>query len=227
VPNEISLSYLFLHADAFVKLVMIGLLLLSILSWAIIIQRYKLLKTAQKQRQDFETKFWSGIDLNVLYKELNPQKVSGLERLFCSGVKEYMRLSQISEKAPAAVMDGIHRAMNVSLNRELTIMESNLPTLATIGSISPYIGLFGTVWGIMNSFMALSSQTNATLSMVAPGIAEALVATALGLFAAIPAVAAYNRFTHHVSKLEDSYTNFIEELTNILHRQTYSVKGSK
>ena len=117
--------------------------------------------------------------------------------------------------------------MDVAIVREHEKLNRGLTFLATVGSIAPFVGLFGTVWGIMNSFMALSSQTNATLNMVAPGIAEALVATAMGLFAAIPAVAAYNRFTHHVGHLEDSYTNFIEELTNILHRQTYSVKGSK
>ena len=218
-----------MHAGFFVKIVMMSLFAMSIFSWAIIIQRYRLFKQAQIQRALFEKKFWSGIDLNILYKELSQKsdELQGLEKLFCAGVKEYMRLNKLTKTAPEAVIDGISRAMNVSLNRELTTMEQNLPTLATIGSISPYVGLFGTVWGIMNAFMALGAQQSATLDMVAPGIAEALVATALGLFAAIPAVAAYNRFTVNVGKLESAYANFIEELTNILHRQTYHAQGKK
>jgi len=229
VENEINLLSLFIHAGFFVKLVMLSLLAMSIYSWAIILQRYRLIKNAQQQLIQFEHKFWSGIDLNALYKEISQRTtpVNGLERLFCSGVKEYMRLNSLSKNAPDAVVDGIYRTMNVSLNRELSQMETHLPTLATIGSISPYVGLFGTVWGIMNAFIALSAEQSATLNMVAPGIAEALIATAMGLFAAIPAVAAYNRFTVSVGKLEGSYVNFIDELTGILHRQTYNPKGNK
>jgi biopolymer transport protein TolQ len=144
--------------------------------------------------------------------------------MFVAGFKEYTRLSKVNSKAPEAVMDGTSRAMRVSLSREMEKLENHLPLLATIGSTSPYIGLFGTVWGIMNSFIALGAVENATLAMVAPGIAEALIATAMGLFAAIPAVIGYNRFTTQVDKIEMTYANFMEEFSNILQRQAYSEK---
>jgi biopolymer transport protein TolQ len=226
VHAEISFIGLFLEASLLVKLVMLTLLGLSIMSWAVIIQRRKLLNLAKTKSARFEDTFWSGVDLNRLYKELiaRGDSIAGLECLFVAGFKEYSRLSKSSGKQPDAVMDGTSRAMRVSLSREIEKLENNLPLLATIGSTSPYIGLFGTVWGIMNSFIAIGTVQNATLAMVAPGIAEALIATAMGLFAAIPAVIGYNRFSTQVEKLETAYVNFMEEFSNILHRQAYSEK---
>tara|TARA_R110002167_G_scaffold133496_2_gene318637 strand:- start:4439 stop:5128 length:690 start_codon:yes stop_codon:yes gene_type:complete len=226
VHAEISFIGLFLEASVLVKLVMLTLLALSIASWAVIIQRNKLLGSARAKSLRFEETFWSGVDLNRLYKELiaRGSAISGLESMFVAGFKEYTRLSKVNSKAPEAVMDGTSRAMRVSLSREMEKLENHLPLLATIGSTSPYIGLFGTVWGIMNSFIALGAVENATLAMVAPGIAEALIATAMGLFAAIPAVIGYNRFTTQVDKIEMTYANFMEEFSNILQRQAYSEK---
>ncbi|MGB0895373.1 MAG: protein TolQ [Parashewanella sp.] len=225
---DISFLGLFLEASLLVKLVMLTLLALSIVSWAVIIQRRKLISVAKQQSIQFEDKFWSGVDLNKLYQELSARgsNVQGMSSLFVTGFKEYSRLANLSERVPEAVMDGTGRAMRVTLSREIEKLESNLSLLATIGSTSPYIGLFGTVWGIMNSFIALGAVENATLAMVAPGIAEALIATAMGLFAAIPAVIGYNRFTAHVEKLEMSYVNFMEEFSSILHRQAYTKKES-
>ena len=223
---DISFIGLFLQASLLVKFVMLTLLTLSVVSWAVIIQRRRLLTSARQRSLKFEDKFWSGVDLNKLYKELSARQESntGLEAMFYAGFKEYARLSNLNGKVPAAVMDGCYRAMRVSLSRELEKLETHLPLLATIGSTSPYIGLFGTVWGIMNSFIALGAVENATLAMVAPGIAEALIATAMGLFAAIPDVIAYNRFSTQVEKIEMSYANFMEEFSSILHRQAYSEK---
>ncbi|MCF1427974.1 MAG: protein TolQ [Shewanella sp.] len=223
---DMSFIGLFMQASLLVKLVMLTLLGLSILSWAVIIQRRNLLTKTRTNIMKFEDKFWSGVDLNRLYAELQArgEQSSGMEAMFVAGFKEFSRLGQLSGRTPAAVMDGSYRAMRVSLNREVETLEANLPLLATIGSTSPYIGLFGTVWGIMNSFIALGAVENATLAMVAPGIAEALIATAIGLFAAIPAVIAYNRFANQVEKLELAYANFMDEFTSILHRQAYSEK---
>ncbi|QSX35786.1 protein TolQ [Shewanella sedimentimangrovi] len=225
---DISFIGLFLQASVLVKLVMLALLGLSVMSWAVILQRRNLLNSARSKSLKFEDKFWSGVDLNRLYQELSARTEhnSGLEAMFVAGFKEYSRLSRLSGKVPGAVMDGSYRAMRVTLSRELEKLETHLPLLATIGSTSPYIGLFGTVWGIMNSFIALGAVENATLAMVAPGIAEALIATAMGLFAAIPAVIAYNRFSTQVEKIEGSYANFMEEFSSILHRQAYSEKES-
>ncbi|GGY87148.1 MULTISPECIES: protein TolQ [Shewanella] len=223
---DISIVGLFLQASVLVKLVMLTLLSLSIVSWAVILQRRKVLGDAKRNADQFEEKFWSGVDLNRFYHDLAARQDSntGLEIMFVSGFKEYARLSKISSRAPEAVMDGSYRAMRIALSKELDELETHLPLLATIGSTSPYIGLFGTVWGIMNAFIALGAVQNATLAMVAPGIAEALIATAMGLFAAIPAVIAYNRFSTKVEKLESHYANFMEEFSNILHRQAYTEK---
>ena len=223
---DMSFIGLFLQASVLVKLVMLTLLGLSIASWAVIIQRRKMLNSARLKSARFEDTFWSGVDLNRLYKELTArgESVAGLEAMFVAGFKEYSRLIKVNSKSPDAVMEGTSRAMRVSLSREMEKLENNLPMLATIGSTSPYIGLFGTVWGIMNSFIALGTVENATLAMVAPRIAEALIATAMGLFAAIPAVVAYNRFATQAEKLEMAYANFMEEFSNILQRQAYSEK---
>ena len=220
---DMSIVGLFLQASLLVKFVMFTLLCLSVMSWTVILQRRSLLTSAKNKSAKFEDKFWSGVDLNRLYKELSARPDNtGLESLFVTGFKEYSRLNKLNSKVPDAVMDGTSRAMRVTLSRELEKLEANLPLLATIGSTSPYIGLFGTVWGIMNSFIALGAVQQATLAMVAPGIAEALIATAIGLFAAIPAVIAYNKFSHQVEQLESSYVNFVEEFANILHRQVSS-----
>ncbi|UZE62713.1 Tol-Pal system protein TolQ [Proteus mirabilis] len=220
---DMNVIDLFLKAGLLVKLIMLLLIGFSIVSWAIIIQRTKVLNAADREAADFEDKFWSGTDLARLYKESQARRdeLSGAEQIFHSGFKEFARLHQANVHAPDAVVNGASRAMRVSFNRELESLETHIPFLGTVGSISPYIGLFGTVWGIMHAFIALGSVKQATLQMVAPGIAEALIATAIGLFAAIPAVMAYNRFTQRVNKLEQSYDNFMEEFLTILHRQAF------
>ena len=203
---ELSFFDLFLQASLLVKAVMILLLAFSVICWTMIFQRRKALTTAHNQLQAFEDKFWSGADLTKLYNEVSARAhIQGIESLFVAGFKEFVRLRQSQLQSPQMIVDGTHRAMRVALSREVDDLETHLPFMATVGSISPYIGLFGTVWGIMNSFIALGAVKQATLAMVAPGIAEALVATAMGLFAAIPAVMAYNRFSHKVEKLENSY----------------------
>lgn len=219
---DISFFNLFWEASLLVKAVMLLLLSMSVASWAIIFQRSSSLKLADASAKRFEDRFWSGIDLSKLYKEsdVRKNKIQGMELIFHAGFKEYVRLHKTDASNTNAIMDGSYRAMRVSLSREVDQLEVNLNNLATIGSISPYIGLFGTVWGIMTSFIALGSVQQATLAMVAPGIAEALIATAMGLFAAIPAVIAYNRFSNQVVRIENSYANFMEEFSSILHRQT-------
>ena len=225
---EISFWGLFIEASFIVKLVMLTLLGLSIASWALIFQRRSVLARAEKQTREFEDKFWSGVDLARLYSEISARQTSeGVEALFKDGFKEFARLKQNSVGTVQVFMEGTNRAMRVRLSREIESLETHLTFLATVGSISPYIGLFGTVWGIMNAFLALGQVQQATLNMVAPGIAEALIATAMGLFAAIPSVLAYNSFANRVEKLETSYINFTEEFANLLHRQvTSNVKTS-
>lgn len=226
---DMNVIDLFLKAGLLVKLIMLLLIGFSIASWAIIIQRTKVLNAADREAADFEDKFWSGTDLARLYKDSQARRdeLSGSEQIFHSGFKEFARLHQASVHAPDAVVNGASRAMRVSFNRELESLETHIPFLGTVGSISPYIGLFGTVWGIIHAFIALGSVKQATLQMVAPGIAEALIATAIGLFAAIPAVMAYNRFTQRVNKLEQSYDNFMEEFLTILHRQAFASAEKK
>ncbi len=219
--SELSILDLFLQASLLVKFVMLVLLGMSITSWAMIIKRVKVLNSATKQSENFEDKFWSGADLATLYQEVKVRKdeLNGCEEIFYSGFTEFARLRKTNHTDANFVMDGTARAMRVAVSREVESLETHLPFLATVGSISPYIGLFGTVWGIMHAFIALGAVKQATLSMVAPGIAEALVATAMGLFAAIPAVMAYNRLSNMVAKLEHSYATFSEEFHSILHRQ--------
>ena len=222
MASEISILHLLLEASIVVQAVMLALVGMSVISWAMIFKRKKVLKDALDDAKKFEDRFWSGIDLSKLFAEVSArQQVYGMEALFKAGFKEFARMHKTSRQS-AAVMDGTHRAMRVGLSREVERLEADLPFLATVGSISPYIGLFGTVWGIMNSFIALGAVQQATLAMVAPGLAEALIATAIGLFAAIPAVIAYNKFSTQVEQLENSYINFVEEFANILHRQAVS-----
>ncbi|ENK2325107.1 protein TolQ [Vibrio vulnificus] len=218
---DISILDLFLQASLLVKLVMLTLFGMSVVSWAMIIKRSKVLSKAAKDAEEFEDKFWSGIDLSQLYQQIKARKdeLSGTEEIFYAGFTEFARLRKTNPTSPDFVMEGTGRAMRVAVSREVDELETSLPFLATVGSITPYIGLFGTVWGIMHAFIALGEVKQATLSMVAPGIAEALIATAMGLFAAIPAVMAYNRFASKVGKLEHNYSTFSEEFHSILHRQ--------
>ncbi len=205
-----------------VQLVMLLLLLVSIASWAVIIDKRRLLKQATGAADAFETSFWSGGDLTTIYKSFaegdqGDQSDLGMAGIFGSGFREFARLEKESLGADQ-VLEGARRSMRVSQMREMDRLEHNLAFLATVGSTSPYVGLFGTVWGIMNSFQALGSVQSATLALVAPGIAEALIATAMGLFAAIPAVIAFNRYADQVGRLEVRYDAFMEEFSAILHR---------
>ena len=225
---DISILDLFLQASLLVKLVMLTLLGMSIASWAMIIKRSKVLSQASKDAESFEDKFWSGTDLSQLYQKVKGRKddITGTEEIFYAGFTEFARLRKSNVNSPAYIMEGTGRAMRVAVAREVDELETSLPFLATGGSISPYIGLFGTGWGIMHAFIALGEVKQATLSMVAPGIAEALIATAMGLFAAIPAVMAYNRLSNKVSKLEHTYATFSEEFHSILHRQAMAGRDS-
>lgn len=217
---------LFFKAGFLVQCVMILLLAFSVVSWAIIIQKNKALKDAHRQMEKFDETFWHSGELNKLYDKCtkNKSNLLGTELIFYSGFKEFSRLHKINPNMPKATLDGAVRAMRLSMNRELDTLETHIPFLGTVGSISPYIGLFGTVWGIMHAFIALGSAKQATLQMVAPGIAEALIATAIGLFAAIPAVMAYNRFTVQMNRMEQEYLNFIDEFTTIIQRQAVAVR---
>ncbi|PFG09029.1 protein TolQ [Marinobacter sp. LV10R520-4] len=218
-----SVWYLISNAGVLVQLVMLLLLLASVASWALILQRFQVFRKAQQSRLAFEERFWSGMDLGQLYREVaaEPTPFSGMESIFRAGFREFSRLRQQSHDADA-VMDGAQRAMRVAFSREQERLEASLPFLATVGSTSPYIGLFGTVWGIMNSFRGLAQVQQATLATVAPGISEALIATAMGLFAAIPAVIAYNRFAARSDALLKNYETFAEEFSSILHRRVHS-----
>lgn len=220
--TNLSFISLVLEASFVVQLVMLLLLLVSIASWAVIIEKRRLLKQATGAADAFETSFWSGGDLTTIYKSLaegdqGDQSDLGMAGIFGSGFREFARLEKESLGADQ-VLEGARRSMRVSQMREMDRLEHNLAFLATVGSTSPYVGLFGTVWGIMNSFQALGSVQSATLALVAPGIAEALIATAMGLFAAIPAVIAFNRYADQVGRLEVRYDAFMEEFSAILHR---------
>ena len=224
--ENLNIIDLFLHAGFLVQGVMLLLLAFSVMSWAIIFQRSKILSKAKKQVEQFDNSFWSADDLNVLFDKakFNKEEICGTEHIFYSGFKEFSRLYQINPNMPEAALDGASRSMRLAMNRELDNLELHIPFLGTVGSISPYIGLFGTVWGIMHAFISLGEVKQATLQMVAPGIAEALIATAIGLFAAIPAVLAYNRLSLRVSRMEQSYLNFIDEFSSILQRQAVAVR---
>lgn len=223
MPEQLSIFELIANASALVQLVMGVLLLASLTSWVMIFQRWLYLRRISTAVEDFEEHFWSGIDLRELYRELDAEEeLSGIEGMFVAGFKEYTRLSEQSGADTESIMQGVQRAMRVALNREEEKLETHLAFLATVGSTSPYIGLFGTVWGIMNSFRSLANMSQATLATVAPGISEALVATAMGLFAAIPAVIGYNRFSARVEVLMKRYEIFTEEFTAILYRAAHA-----
>jgi biopolymer transport protein TolQ len=220
VTTDLSIVSLITDASLLVKLVMLALLVISILSWTIVFKKRTELNNAKHDADSFEDKFWSGNELNKLYEDISarPHSSRGMEGIFEVGFKEFVRLKK-TVNDPQTVLEGAQRVMRISLAREVDQLEISLPFLATAGSISPYVGLFGTVWGIMNSFMALGEVQQATLSMVAPGIAEALIATAMGLFAAIPAVVAYNQYSTQVERLISRYDTFLEEFSSILQRQ--------
>lgn len=231
MSSELSIWNLILQASPLVKVVMLILLFMSIASWTFIFQRWFVLRQAKRKCLEFEDRFWAGAELNALFDALSVRRhvLSGLEHIFHAGFKEFARLRGQDPSKNPALIEGSQRAMNVALTREADKLEANLPFLATVGSISPYIGLFGTVWGIMHSFLALGALKQATLAMVAPGIAEALIATAMGLFAAIPAVIAYNRIANSVEKIINQYEVFKEEFTSVLQRQTITlpIQGNK
>jgi len=227
VNNALSLVQLILNASLPVQIVFLILLLASVVSWVMIVQRWLVLSSANKGVLSFEQRFWSGIDLSQLYQEgTQMQKeqvqVVGLENIFRAGFKEFMRLRQQQSVDKEALMEGAQRAMRVAYSREEEKLDRNLAFLATVGSVSPYIGLFGTVIGIMEAFIGLANQAQATLQVVAPGIAEALFATAMGLFAAIPAVIAYNRYSASVDRITGAYITFSDEFSSILHRQVHT-----
>jgi biopolymer transport protein TolQ len=220
--NDMSLLTLIAGASLPVQAVMAILLITSLFSWWYIFIKVAIIKRAETESAEFENKFWSGGDLNKLYESVTAgrRKPQGMASIFEAGFKEFIRHKQQPGMGVSDVMEGSRRAMRAAYNRELDDLDAHLPFLASVGSVSPYIGLFGTVWGIMNAFRGLSNVAQATLSQVAPGIAEALVATAIGLFAAIPAVIAYNRFASNVDRLSVRYESFMEEFTNILQRKS-------
>ena len=224
MSTDLSLWELVTNASVLVQLVMLLLLIASVVSWTMIFLKRMSLKRARESADDFEDQFWSGKDMTSIFNQVNKlgPDASGIELVFLAGFKEFARLRNNSSIDAQVVLEGTQRAMRVAMAREVDALEIHLSFLATVGSTSPYIGLFGTVWGIMNSFRALGNVQQATISMVAPGIAEALVATAMGLFAAIPAVIAYNRYVNDVERLTTRYDTFVEEFSTILQRQNHS-----
>ena len=230
MEEQLSLIDLVLHASFTVQLVMAILMAASMLSWYMIVQRAIYFRNARNELYTFEERFWSGIDLSQLYREGNEkfadgQPLLGMESIFRAGFKEFSRLAQQAEMDAEAVIEGSRRAMRVAVMREEERLERHLAFLASVGSTSPYIGLFGTVWGIMHSFRGLANSTQATLATVAPGISEALIATAMGLFAAIPAVLAFNRFASKVDVLGNRYDTFMDEFSSILYRQAFALRS--
>ncbi|WP_147695037.1 protein TolQ [Vogesella mureinivorans] len=217
--QEISILSLIMHASLPVQLVMAGLVLLSLMSWGIIFNKIAVLGRARRATQEFEQQFWSGTDLNSLFEKnrANGNAVA-TEKLFQAGFAEFLKLRRQPGVDSSDQLDGARRAMRAAAQRELDALDHHNSFLATVGSVSPYIGLFGTVWGIMHAFIGLGNAGQATLATVAPGIAEALIATAIGLFAAIPAVVAYNRFAADVDRLAGRFDSFMEEFSNILQR---------
>jgi biopolymer transport protein TolQ len=225
--SDLSILRLVLDATLVVQVVMLLLLAASVMSWTIIFRKQRLLRSARESAERFERSFWSGGDLGALYREIESRTdAEGVESIFEQGFREFVRLHQQGASAAEMLLEGARRAMKAQQIKELERLEHNLSTLATVGSTSPYVGLFGTVWGIMNAFIGLGSVQQATLQTVAPGIAEALIATAIGLLAAIPAVIAYNRFADQVARLEQRYDAFIEEFSTILQRHAARAQAS-
>ena len=223
MTEQMSIMELVTNASPLVQLVMAALAVASLVSWIMITQRWFFFNKSVRQADAFEDHFWSGIDLRELYEDLNSiDDLTSSEGLFVAGFQEYVRLERRTGLDPDAVMQGVQRVMRVSLSRERSRLETHLSFLATVGSTSPYVGLFGSVWGIMNSFRSLANMSQATLASVAPGISEALIATAMGLFAAIPAVIAYNRYSAKMDLLSDRYEDFSEEVIAIQHRAAHT-----
>ncbi|HZF78609.1 MAG TPA: protein TolQ [Rubrivivax sp.] len=215
---DLSITTLVLQASLVVQLVMAGLAITSLASWTVIFGKLFGLKRVRNSNDEFEREFWSGRSLTDLNAAVGQKPhTATMERIFASGMREFLKLRE-KRLEPGAQLDGARRAMRASFQRELDVIESNLSFLASVGSVSPYVGLFGTVWGIMHAFVGLSNMAQVTLATVAPGIAEALVATAIGLFAAIPAVVAYNRFARDIDRIAIQLETFIEEFSNILQR---------
>ena len=222
--TDLSIFHLIKEASFVVQFVMLILLAASIASWTFIFSKQKELKAAISITEGFEDMFWSGIELSTLYKSMKAKEFEpeGIEKIFLAGYQEFSRMMRKGDIDPVIPVESAQRAMRIELNRELEKLDERLPFLATVGSTSPYVGLFGTVWGIMNSFRSLGNVQQATLAQVAPGIAEALIATAIGLFAAIPAVVAYNRFSTKLDRLAGRYELFVDEFVVLLQRQSHS-----
>jgi biopolymer transport protein TolQ len=228
MSQELSIIQLVLHASWVVQVVMLLLVVMSIASWTAIFRKLFSLGRVKSLNEDFERDFWSGTSLNDLYAAAtqNARASGPMERIFASGMREYQKLRERRINDSGTLLDGARRAMRASFQREMDVVESNLSFLASVGSVSPYVGLFGTVWGIMHAFTGLASMQTVTLATVAPGIAEALVATAIGLFAAIPAVVAYNRFARDIDRIAIRLETFIEEFSNILQRNVSAQSAS-
>ncbi len=226
--QDLSILHLVLNASLVVQLVMLLLLVVSMASWAAIFRKLFALNRVKSLNEAFEREFWSGTSLNQLFAAAtqNAREAGPMERIFASGMREYQKLHEKRITDASTLMDGARRAMRASFQRELDVVETNLSFMASVGSVSPYVGLFGTVWGIMHAFTGLASLQTVTLASVAPGIAEALVATALGLFAAIPAVLAYNRFARDIDRIAIKLETFIEEFSNILQRNVGAQSAS-
>lgn len=222
MTQDLSILHLVLNASFVVQAVMLLLMIVSVSSWTAIFRKLFSLNRVKTLNEDFERDFWSGTSLNELFAAAakNARHSGPMERIFASGMREYQKLRERHISDAGTLMDGARRAMRASYQREMDVIETHLSFLASVGSVSPYVGLFGTVWGIMHAFTGLASLQQVTLATVAPGIAEALVATAIGLFAAIPAVVAYNRFTHDIDRLAIRFEGFVEEFSNILQRQS-------
>lgn len=221
LTQDLSFTYLIQNASVLVQLVMGLLLLVSLMSWWYIFRKMFAVRQAVRQTEDFEGSFWSHSDLGRLYQktEVASDDAGTMARIFAAGFAEFIKLKKKPGMDSSGVVDGTRRAMRATYQREMDELESHLAFLASVGSVSPYVGLFGTVWGIMNAFRGLANVGQATLAHVAPGIAEALIATAMGLFAAIPAVVAYNRYAHDISRLSTRFESFMEEFSNVLQRQ--------
>ncbi len=226
--QDLSILHLVLNASLVVQLVMLVLVIISVSSWAAIFRKLFALGKVKQLNDTFERDFWSGSSLNDLFAAAtkNARAAGPMERIFASGMREFQKLRERRITDPATLMDGARRAMRASFQREMDVIESHLSFLASVGSVSPYVGLFGTVWGIMHSFTGLAALTQVTLATVAPGIAEALVSTAIGLFAAIPAVVAYNRFARDIDRIAIRQETFIEEFSNILQRNVGAQSAS-
>lgn len=225
MQDKLSIWSLIVDASLLVQLIMVILVIASFTSWVMIFQRRTVIRAAQRSMREFESRFWSGADLGQLYREVtqSPNEHCGAENIFRAGLKEFTRLTQQGKADPDVVMNGVQRRMRVALSREEEKLEKHLTFLATVGSTAPYMGLFGTVWGIMNAFRGLATVQHATLPVVAPGIAEALITTAIGLFAAIPAVVAYNRFSSQSESLLSNYETFADEFSSILYRRVHAL----